>query len=362
MVLLDFGSGSATIYFVSSFIRLLTLLVILLNAAPALAGYTQDTCAKNKPRNLVRADLVFDLQSGKILIEKNSKKAFHPASLSKLMALAVVFDDLRAKRYGMNDRVQLVKTGGQFDGRTASIKSMTVREAIMGVATASLNNALDGLAAKTGTEKFVARMNEKAKAWGLANTRFVNPTGWPTPQSMNAQRTTLRDYAQLIRHMEMNYAKEMKQFSGMSEVTIKGLKKPLKSTNNLLETSDAPRAEPYEGVVAGKTGYTCYSGWHLVAIFEDRSLGNRRLVAMSVGHATGRERDEQVRELLDTARPKLRVYVKEEERLARLKAQEEARQLAAKKEAERQARRAAELKAQADKQAAERQTKEATTP
>ena len=329
----------------STFLRLFLFFALLLIAVPAYAGYGQDSCAKNKPRNLVRADMVFDLQTGKILIEKNAKQAFHPASLSKLMALAVVFDDIRAKRYGMNDRVQLVKTGGQFDGRTSSIKSMTVREAINGVATASLNNALDGLAAKTGTEKFVARMNDKAKAWGLGNTHFVNPTGWPTPQSMKAQRTTLREYAQLVRHMWAEYPKEMKQISGMSEVEIAGLKKPLKSTNNLLETSDAPRAEPYEGVVAGKTGYTCYSGWHLVAVFEDRSLGNRRLVAMSVGHATGKARDEQVKELLDTARPKLRVFVKEEERLARLKAQEEARQLAARQEAERQARRAAELKA-----------------
>jgi D-alanyl-D-alanine carboxypeptidase (penicillin-binding protein 5/6) len=353
---LDFECGSATIYFVSTLFRLFLLLTILLSAAPAMAGYMQDTCAKNKPRNLVRADMVFDLDSGKILIEKNSKKSFHPASLSKLMALAIVYDDLRAGRYRLTDKVQLVKTGGQFDGRTASIKSMTVREAIMGVATASLNNALDGLAAKTSPDKFVARMNEKAKAWGLTNTRFINPTGWPTPQSMNAQRTTLRDYAQIVRKMEINYPKEMKQFSGLSEVEIKGLKKPLKSTNNLLETSDAPRAEPYEGVVAGKTGYTCYSGWHLVAVFEDRSLNNRRLVAMSVGHATGKERDEQVKELLDTARPKLRAYVKEEERLARLKAQEEARQLAEKKEAERQARRAAELKAQANKQNIERKT------
>lgn len=309
----------------------------------------QDSCAKGKPRNLVRADMVFDLQTGKVLLEKNAKQSFHPASLSKLIALAVVFDDVRAKRYGMNDRVELLKTGGQVDGRTSSIKVMTVREAINGVATASLNNALDGLAAKTGTEKFVARMNEKAKTWGLEQTHFVNPTGWPTPQSIKAQRTTLREYAQIVRHMWAEYPKEMKQFSGLSEVAIGGLKRPLKSTNNLLETADAPRAQPYEGVVAGKTGYTCYSGWHLVAVFEDRSLGNRRLVAMSVGHATGKARDEQVKELLDTARPKLRAYVKEEERLARLKAQEEARQLAARQEAERQARRAAELKAQEEK-------------
>lgn len=333
---------------VTALIRLLLSLAIFLPAS-AQAGYENDTCKKNSPRNRVRADIVFDLQSGKILLERNARASFHPASLSKLMALAVVFDHVRAGDYALADRVRLVRTAGERDGRTSAIDAMTVREAILGVATGSLNNALDGLAAKTGTVDFVADMNGKAAAWGLSHTRFVNPTGWPTPQSIAFQRTTLRDYAQLVRQMWSAYPAEMKQISGLREIRIAGLKNPLKSTNNLLETADAPRAQPYDGVVGGKTGYTCYSGWHLAALYEDRALKNRRMMVISVGHKTGAERDRRVRELLDVTRPRLKTYVREEERQARLRAEAEARKLAAQRQAEREARRREELRLQQEK-------------
>ena len=288
-------------------------LLICLFTLPAEAGYSRDSCPKARTEGRVRADMVFDLETGKIFSEKNSKASFHPASLSKLMSLALIFDDMQDKKLRPNETIRLTATGGQWDGRTSSIKSMTVNEAVQGIATASLNNALDGIAARNGMAAFVARMNARAKEWDMHNTFFVNPTGWPTPQSVQMQRSTMHDMARLVRHVWLDYPKEVARYAGQKEVTIRGLKKPLNTTNNLLENAVAPRAQPYEGVVGGKTGYTCTSGWHLIAVYEDPTI-KRRMVAMSVGHPTGLGRDETVRKMLDQARPKLIAFDKAEKR------------------------------------------------
>ena len=326
---------------------LLFLLCLLTLSVPAYAGYTSDTCPKTKDQNRVRADLVFDLSTGKVLIEKNAGAVFHPASLTKLMSLALVFDDLRAKKINYTQNVSLVRRPGQVDNRTARISKMSVREAINGVATASLNNALDGLARLTGPEStFVARMNEKARLWGMTRTLFANTTGWPTPESLQLQRTTLKDYARLVGALWTLYPKEMKEFSGKPEIAIAGLPKPLQSTNHLLETAKGRMALPYSGVIGGKTGYICYSGWHLITVYQDKSLGGRRMVAMTVGHATGRARDLHMKELLDQARPKLASFDREEKRrIAREKieaAKAEKLRIAAEEKARREAAKAAQ--------------------
>lgn len=322
----------------------LILLILIGLISPVQAGYLKDSCDPRKPQNRIRADLVFDLETGKVLSQKNAKTKFHPASLSKLMALTVVFDAIRAKKLKYSDTIKLVRQKNQIDNRTRGISSMSVSDAIEGVATASLNNALDGIAQRLGTQKFIGQMNTKAANWGMTQTRFVNPTGWPTPDSMKLQRTTLLDYAILIRAAYRDYEREMHQFAGKAEVHIDGLPRPLHTTNNLLEVAEGRMAQPYPGVIAGKTGYTCYSGWHLVTIYQDKSLKNRKLVAMTVGHKSGKERDDHMRKMLDAARPQFASFVKEEERLEKLRQAEEKRRFAEQKLA---AEKAAAAKAQA---------------
>lgn len=293
--------------------RLFIFLLAVCVAMPAEAGYLKDTCPAPQTPTRVRADLVFDLTTGKILIEKDATKSFHPASLTKLMSLALIFNDLEKGRLKYGGMVDLVRKPGQIDNRTAKLRRMTVEEAIGGVATASLNNALDGLAAKRGSAKFVERMNDQAKAWGMDHTFFVNPTGWPTPDSVQLQRTTLHDLATLVGAVWLGYPKEVARFMGKPDVEIAGLPKPLTSTNQLLETALGKNGQPYPGVIGGKTGYTCYSGWHLITVYEDRDIG-RRMVAITVGHATGKQRDDYMKTLLDKGRPKLKAFAREEAR------------------------------------------------
>lgn len=272
------------------------------------AGYSADNCKGET--NRVRADLIFDLKSGTIIAEKNAKAAFHPASLTKLVSLMVIFDAIHNDEIKYTDRVALVRTAGNLDNRTSMIKSMTVKEAVSGIVTGSLNNALDGIAVKIGQDKFIKRMNDKAHAIGLKHTKFVNTTGWPTPASKTSQRTNLYELAAIMRHLEDHYAADYKKFDGQSSVTIRGVPNPLKSTNNLLQNASSRRAQPYKGVVGGKTGYTCYSGWHLITIYKDPADTQNRLVLMSVGHSTGSARDKHMRTLLDKNIPLYQNFLK----------------------------------------------------
>ena len=284
------------------------VLAILLLTTPVYAGYLADNCKGET--NRVRADLVFDLHSGKILAEKNAGASFHPASLTKIVSLMVIFDAIHNDEISYSDRIKLVRTAGNLDNRTSMIKSMSVKEAVGGIVTGSLNNALDGIATEIGHDKFIRRMNDKARAIGLEKTKFVNTTGWPTPQSKAAQRTTLYELAKIMQHLDTHYSEDYKKFDGRSSVTISGLPTPLKSTNNLLHNASSRRAQPYKNVVGGKTGYTCYSGWHLITLYKDPSSPQNRLVLMSVGHSTGSARDTHMRDLLDKYTPRYKNFLK----------------------------------------------------
>lgn len=289
-------------------LALASLAILLFSSSPSYAGFSADNCGGSV--NRVRGDLVFDLNSGQVFYEKNANTSFHPASLSKLMSLIVIFDALRAGEIDYHDRVQLVRQKGQIDNRTSMIRSMSVREAINGVATGSLNNALDGIAQKIGMDTFIRRMNQKADRLGLHNTNFVSTTGWPTPISKSKQRTTLHELATILRYLETEYEDEYKEFDGKPQVYIAGIGRPLTSTNNLLQDAVSRRANPYKGVVGGKTGYTCYSGWHLITLYKDPVNPKERLVVMSVGHSTGAGRDAHVRELLDENTDKFRRFLR----------------------------------------------------
>jgi D-alanyl-D-alanine carboxypeptidase len=287
----------------------LAALALIVFPSLSYAGFVKDNCDPNRGQNRVRADIVFDLKTGTILSEKNADTKFHPASLSKLMSLIVIFDAIRNDEIQYSERIQLVRTAGNLDNRSSMVKSMSVKDAVNGVVTGSLNNALDGVANKIGMAEFVNRMNTKAKSLGLTKTKFVNPTGWPTPHSMSSQRTSLNDLATLLRHLETEYHKEYSNFDGKSSVTISGIPTPLKSTNNLLQNASSRRAQPYKGVVGGKTGYTCYSGWHLITLYKDDLSPSDRLVLMTVSHDTGSARDNHMRKMLDKNIPKYREFL-----------------------------------------------------
>jgi D-alanyl-D-alanine carboxypeptidase len=234
-----------------------------------------------------RASLVIDFKTGQTLSQSNAHKTVHPASLTKIMTLIMVFDALRDGRLTAGQDLTVsahaasmvpVKLGLQAG---ATIK---LEDAMKLTATRSANDTAVVLAeAVSGTEDlFAAAMTTKAQSIGMNGTLFKNASGLPDA----AQVTTAWDMALLARHLIANYETEYHEYFGLLSVRYNG---QTHHTSNRLLTR-------YQGMDGVKTGYINASGFNLVASAE---RNNRRIIGVIFGGASARSRDNEMARLLD---------------------------------------------------------------
>jgi len=157
----------------------------------------------NERLNL-KAALLVDMDSGEILFKQNMDKLIQPASLSKILTLYLVNEDIRSGRVNLSDMVKIsteaVKTKGSktfyVEGEEVNfgdlIKIMTIFSA---------NDATVAVAEHLArsVDKFVERMNAKAKELGMKQSYFVNPHGLPDRHQLSTARDIYilsRDYLQ----------------------------------------------------------------------------------------------------------------------------------------------------------------------
>ena len=140
-----------------------------------------------------RNAMVVDLNTGMILLSKNVDTAYPPASMSKLMTLNMVFEALEDGRITMDETFRVSAEASQKGGSKMFVREgerVSIEDLIRGVIIQSGNDACivlaEGLA---GTEaEFAKRMTIRAQELGMANSNFVNATGWPDPgQEMSAE-------------------------------------------------------------------------------------------------------------------------------------------------------------------------------
>lgn len=229
-----------------------------------------------------------EASTGTVLLAKNERQSFAPASLAKLMTLEVVFDALRKGEirpetiYPVSEYAW--RTGGA-PSRTstmfAAVKSQVpVADLIRGIAVQTANDGCliiaEGMA---GSEaKFVERMNARAAELGLADTRFGNATGLPHPDN----RSTLYDLVKLARHLVATYP-DLYQTFGLPEF----------EWNKILQRNRNPLLS--FGADGLGTGFAEGSGFAIVASME---RDGRRLFLGLSGIATDKERTEEARRLL----------------------------------------------------------------
>lgn len=235
--------------------------------------------------------LMIEASTGTVLLAKGEDKALAPASLAKLMTLEVVFDAIRRGEIGL-DTVYSVsehawRTGGA-PSRTAAMfaalkSELRVEDLLKGVAVQMANDACIILAeGMNGSEdEFAIRMNERAKAIGLRDSHFANPTGLPHPES----RTTLSDMILLARHLQSTYPEFYRMFA-----------QPEFEWNKILQRNRNPLLGRSAGVDGLASGFTEGSGYALVASAE---RGGRRLFLAISGLASDKERTEEAIRLLD---------------------------------------------------------------
>jgi len=229
--------------------------------------------------------IVVDANSGKTLHEASADGLRHPASLTKIMTLYLLFERLESGKMKLNSSMPVSERASVQAPTKLGLRpgqNLEVEDAIRGLVTKSANDAAVVVAeAIAGTEDdFAALMTSKARALGMNRTTYRNASGLPNDE----QVTTARDQALLGRAIQERFPRYYRYFSTPS-FTYRG--EAMRNHNRLLG-----RVEGVDGI---KTGYTRASGFNLVTSVK---RDNRHIVAVVLGGSSASSRDARMRDLI----------------------------------------------------------------
>src|SRR5208282_6451773 len=231
------------------------------------------------------ASIVVDGNTGGVLHETNADALRHPASLTKVMTLYLLFERLDAGTMKLDTPLRVSEHASEQDPTKLDLKSgqtITVEDAIKGIVTKSANDAAVAVAENLGgsEDAFAKLMTQKAHALGMSRTTYVNASGLPDDD----QLTTARDQALLGRAIQERFPRYYRYFS-MESFVYRG--EAIRNHDHLLRS--------VEGVDGIKTGFTRASGFNLLtSVHRD----GRYLVAVVMGGPSASDRDERMRELI----------------------------------------------------------------
>jgi D-alanyl-D-alanine carboxypeptidase len=244
--------------------------------------------AVSPARAVLGPALVFDADTGEVLIEERAGESWYPASLTKLMTAYLVFEALEADRLQLDQLIPVSEAAAKLPPSKIGIPAglnVKLELALQSLLIHSANDMAVVLAeAVSGSvADFVDDMNEAARRLDMNGTRFANPHGLPDPR----QVTTARDMG-LLAGVILARFPQSRQYFAASDFEIGGV--TLRNRNGLLRQMPAA-----DGM---KTGFICDSGFNLVAsaTFEDR-----RLISVVMGAKSAPSRNVLTQVLLESA-------------------------------------------------------------
>jgi D-alanyl-D-alanine carboxypeptidase len=231
------------------------------------------------------ASIIVDANSGATLSSNNPDALRHPASLTKIMTLYLLFERLDAGKLKLDSDMSVSEHASEQAPTKLGLRpggSIKVEDAIKGLVTRSANDAAVVIAeAIAGDEDdFAKLMTRKARSLGMTRTVYRNASGLPDSD----QVTTARDQSTLGRAIQDRFPRYYRYFS-ITAFNYHG--HSIRNHNKLLGN--------VEGVDGIKTGYTRASGFNLVTSMR---RGNRHLVGVVMGGRSGGSRDAIMRNLL----------------------------------------------------------------
>lgn len=237
------------------------------------------------------AAIVIDANTGKTLFERNADDPRYPASLTKMMTLYILFEELTARRMSLATPLKVSAHASAQAPSKMGLKpgqTITAGEAVRALVVKSANDVAVVIAENiSGSEDaFARRMTQTARSIGMRNTTFRNASGLPDP----GQKTTARDMATLGIALRARHPTLYRFFSTTS-FQFRG--QTIRGHNRLLG-----RVEGVDGI---KTGFIRLSGFNLVTSVN---RNGRLLVATVMGGQTARARDAHMAELIETYLPK----------------------------------------------------------
>ena len=249
--------------------------------------------APQPPEVAARQYILIDLASNQVLAERDADSQADPASLTKLMTAYLVFNAIRDKKLGLEQKLPVSqrawaeRVGGgslMFIDTTMTPK---VSELLRGMIVQSGNDASVALAEGVAgsVEAFVAMMNRQAQAWGLKNTQFKNVAGL----SEAGHYSSTRDIASIATRIVIEHPDFYPLYS-IRQYTYNNIKQ---DNRNMLLGRDAT-------VDGMKTGYTEAAGYCLVAsAVRDMPNGKRRLLSVVLGTTSREARAAESQKLLN---------------------------------------------------------------
>jgi D-alanyl-D-alanine carboxypeptidase len=266
----------------------------ILPALAVAAGMTAEpAAARSRPAAYKPpfSAIAIDAYSGKSIYERSPDEPRYPASLTKMMTLYLLFQDLEAGKVTTNSRFTVsAYAASQAPSKLGLKPGQTIRveDAILALVTKSANDVAVTIAENLGGSeaKFAERMTRTARSIGMTRTTFRNASGLPDLQ----QRTTARDMATLGLRLQRDFPKEFTYFARPS-FTFAG--RVVRTHNRLLG-----RMRGVDGI---KTGYTRASGFNLVT---SAGRDGKRLVGAVMGGASGGARNRYMAAMLESAFPK----------------------------------------------------------
>ncbi len=250
------------------FLSLLCCLTLAANAAPYAA-------------------MVMDCRTGEVLHSRNADTRLHPASLTKMMTLYVVFDAIERGEIDVDSLVTISRNAASEEPSKLGLRlgqRIKLRYLIRAAAVRSANDAATAIAeALSGSEsEFARRMNWTAQALGMTKTTFKNAHGL----TQSGHLSTVRDMTILGRHLFYDHPGYYNIFKRRS--TDAGMREVRNTNRRFLKE--------YRGADGIKTGYTRAAGFNLVASAE---RGQTRIIATVFGGQSVAQRNRKMAELLD---------------------------------------------------------------
>jgi D-alanyl-D-alanine carboxypeptidase len=231
--------------------------------------------------------MVVDANTGRTLYAKNENELRHPASISKVMTLYMLFEQLERGRISLDTEIPISAHAASMAPSKLGLRpgsTIAVEDAIKAVVTKSANDIASAIAEFLGggsESRFAEMMTAKAHSLGMTRTHYANASGLPDPE----QITTARDLTILGRAIQERFPRYYAYFS-THVFSYRG--QTMRNHNHLLG-----RVEGMDGI---KTGYTRASGFNLLTSVK---RGNRRIVSVILGGPSLAVRDRMMADLIE---------------------------------------------------------------
>lgn len=264
--------------------KILILLLLFISIPLVKAEETEDLAPNAKSAIMIEAS------TGEILFQKNKDEKLAPASMTKMMSMLLIMEEIENGNLKWNEMITTSEKASSMGGSQIFLKvgeKMTVEDLLKGVAIASGNDAVVALAERVSgsEEQFVKRMNTRAQDLGLKNTNFINATGLTADNHYSTAYDMSLIAKELVKH------EKILEFTSTYEDY---LRKDTKSPFWLVNTNRLVRFK--EGVDGLKTGFTDEAGYCLTATMKK---DNMRLITVVMKEENTSKRSADTTKMLD---------------------------------------------------------------